>query len=147
MTPKTVAIGAALVLVGVLLGMNFSTAEAQRDGPYALSAGGGSIGGDATYAWRMNLPTGEVSLCVVIGPQLIFSTTTLQGEIEKRRATETKALREGGVSEEEITEYLDKAETEVELMKKARKAKANADAKVAEIITPKCSPWGPAAER
>ncbi len=129
MTPKIVAIGAALVLVGVLLGMKFPTAEAQRDGPYALSAGGGSIGGDATYAWRINLPTGEVSLCVVLGPQLIFSTTNLQDKIEK--------LREGGFSEEEIAEYQGKAQTE------ARKATT----KVAEIITPKCSPWGPAAER
>ena len=58
MTAKTVAIGAALVLVGVLVGLNVPMAEAQRDGPYALSATEGGV-------WRMNLRTGQVSICGV----------------------------------------------------------------------------------
>ncbi len=38
MTPKIVAIGAVLVLSGVLLGMNYPIADALwRGGPYALS--------------------------------------------------------------------------------------------------------------
>lgn len=73
MTSKTVAIGAALALVGVLLGMNLPIAEVQRGGPYALSAGGGSIGGKATYAWRMNLRTGQVSLCGLLLPDAVLS--------------------------------------------------------------------------
>ena len=72
MTPKTVAIGAALVVAGVLLGMNYPIAEAQRDGPYALSAGGGSISGDVTYAWRMNTRTGKVSVCGLLVPQMML---------------------------------------------------------------------------
>ncbi len=64
MTPKTVAIGAVLALAGVLLGMNFPIAEAQRvDGPYALTGGGAPA-----VVWRMNTQTGEVSLCGVAGP-------------------------------------------------------------------------------
>ena len=57
MTAKTVAIGAALVLVGVLVGLNVPMAEAQRDGPYALSAGA------VRSVWRMNVRTGQVSFC------------------------------------------------------------------------------------
>ncbi len=57
MTPKTVAIGAALVLVGVLVGLNVPMAEAQRNGPYAFSATA------PAYAWRMNVRTGQVSTC------------------------------------------------------------------------------------
>ena len=72
MTPKTVAFGATLALVGVLLGMNIPIAEAQRDGPYALSAGGDSIGDNATYAWRMNLRTGQVSVCGLGVPKLML---------------------------------------------------------------------------
>jgi hypothetical protein len=39
MTPKTVAIGTALVVAGVLLGMNYPIADTLwRGGPYGLSA-------------------------------------------------------------------------------------------------------------
>ena len=57
MTAKTVAIGVALVLVGVLVGLNVPIAEAQRGGPYAISSG------HASTAWRMNVRTGQVSVC------------------------------------------------------------------------------------
>ena len=74
MTPKTVAIGAALALAGVLLGMNLPIAEAQPDGPYALSAGGGGVGGGAnvTFAWRINTRTGKVSVCGLLVPQMML---------------------------------------------------------------------------
>ncbi len=77
MTPKTVAIGAALALAGVLLGMNFPIAEVQpASGPYALSAGGvgGGVGGGAngTYAWRINTRTGKVSVCGLLVPQMML---------------------------------------------------------------------------
>ncbi len=62
MTAKTVAIGVALVLVGVLVGLNVPMAEAQRDGPYALSSSG--TGGSA---WRANVRTGQVSFCMITG--------------------------------------------------------------------------------
>ncbi len=95
MTPKTVAIGAVLVLVGVLLGMNYPIAEALwRGGPYALSAGG------ANFVWRVKTQTGEVSLCGVAGPQAVYvNMETAEGEADRQL-----------------------------------------------LITPKCSPWGPAAE-
>ncbi len=65
MTAKTVAIGVALVLVGVLVGLNVPIAEAQRDGPYALSATDSGV-------WRMNLRTGQVSICgVTLAPKAI----------------------------------------------------------------------------
>ena len=70
MTPKTVAIGAVLVVAGVLLGMTYPIADALWGGPYALSAGG-SIG-DATYAWRMNQRTGQVSVCGLLLPQALL---------------------------------------------------------------------------
>ena len=60
MTPKTVAIGAALVVGGVVLGMNY--ADALWGGPYGLSSAG-SIGA----TWRMNQRTGQVSLCFIEG--------------------------------------------------------------------------------
>ncbi len=74
MTPKTVAIGAALALAGVLLGMNLPISEAQPDGPYALSAGGGGVGGGAnvTFAWRINTRTGKVSVCGLLVPQMML---------------------------------------------------------------------------
>ena len=75
MTPKTVAIGAALALAGVLLGMNFPIAEVQpAGGPYALSAGGVGVGGgaDGTYAWRINTRTGKVSVCGLLVPQMML---------------------------------------------------------------------------
>ena len=74
MTPKTVAIGAALALAGVLLGMNFPIAEVQSaGGPYALSAGGGVGGGaNVTYAWRINTRTGKVSVCGLLVPQMML---------------------------------------------------------------------------
>ncbi len=56
MTAKTVAIDVALVLVGVLVGMNVPIAEAQRGGPYAIS-------GDGKYVWRADVRTGKVSKC------------------------------------------------------------------------------------
>ena len=62
MTLKIVAIGAALVLVGVLLGMNSPIAEAQRDGPYAISPGSPGVAG---AIWRVNQATGQVSFCLV----------------------------------------------------------------------------------
>ncbi len=93
MTPKTAAIGAALAVAGVLLGMNYPIAEAQPDGPYALSAGG------ANFVWRMNTRTGEVSLCGVAGPQAVYANMeTAEGEADRRF-----------------------------------------------LMTPKCSPWAPAA--
>ncbi len=63
MTAKTVAIGVALVLVGVLVGLNVPMADAQRDGSYGLSAGSAGLGGDGASTWRMNLRTGQVSVC------------------------------------------------------------------------------------
>ena len=57
MTPKTVFIGLALVLAGVLLGMNVPTVAAQRDGQYRLSATG-------LVVWRMDHRTGRVSFCL-----------------------------------------------------------------------------------
>ena len=58
MTPKTVTIGVALVLVGVLVGLNVPMAEAQRDGSYAISAATtpGAV-------WRINVSSGQVSMC------------------------------------------------------------------------------------
>jgi len=75
MTSKTIAIGAALALGGVLLGMNYPIADALwRGGPYALSAGGGGVGGDAnvTYAWRINTRTGKVSVCGLLVPEMML---------------------------------------------------------------------------
>ena len=79
MTPKTIAIGAALALAGVLLSMNLPIAEAQRGGPYELAAGGGGFdaGGYATYVWRLNQQTGEVSVCGVVAAKGIFLETTV----------------------------------------------------------------------
>ncbi len=58
MTLKTIAIGVALVLVGTLIGMTVPDAEAQRNrGLFGLSAGSDS------EVWRINLATGEVSIC------------------------------------------------------------------------------------
>ncbi len=59
MTAKTVAIGVALVLVGVLLGLNVPMAEAQRGGPYAISAAG-----TGNTVWRADVRTGQVSYCI-----------------------------------------------------------------------------------
>jgi len=59
MTAKTVAIGVALVLVGVLVGLNVPMAEAQRNGPYAISAGG-----KGNTVWRADVRTGQVSFCI-----------------------------------------------------------------------------------
>ena len=61
MTPKTVAIGAALALAGVLLGMNFPIADALWGGPYVLS----SSSSRGLVVWRMNQRTGQVSLCLL----------------------------------------------------------------------------------
>ena len=58
MTANTVAIGAALVLVGVVAGMNVPTVEAQRGDTYAISAS------SAHFTWRMNRQTGQVSVCM-----------------------------------------------------------------------------------
>ena len=116
-----------------------SAPEAQPDGPYALSAGGASMGGSVTYAWRMNVSTGEMSLCGVLAPQLIFSAKSLQGEKDRFLAKQSKLLREGGYSEEEVAAYLGSAEVEAGWVKEAEKVKAE----TAELSTPKCSPWGP----
>lgn len=75
MTPKTVTIAVVLAVGGVLLGMNYPIAEAQQDGPYALSAVGGGVGDDdagATYAWRINTRTGAVSVCGLLFPRLML---------------------------------------------------------------------------
>jgi len=68
---------AALVIGGVLLGMNYPIAEALwRGGPYALSAGGVGVGGgggaNVTYAWRINTRTGKVSVCGLLVPQMML---------------------------------------------------------------------------
>ncbi len=63
MTPKTVAIGTALAVAGVLLGMNYPIAGALwRGGPYGLSASR-----EPGAVWRMNQRTGQVSLCLFQG--------------------------------------------------------------------------------
>ncbi len=54
MTAKAVAIGATLVLIGVLVGLNVTMAEAQRHGPYANSATADG------FAWLVNASTGQV---------------------------------------------------------------------------------------
>ena len=76
MTLKTVAIGAALVVAGVLLGMNYPIADALRGGPYALSAGG------AKFVWRINTQTGEDSLCGVAGPDYWKDYSNYQDDFE-----------------------------------------------------------------
>ncbi len=76
MTPKTVAIGAALALAGVLLGVNIPISEVQRDGPYELSAAGVGGGADGTYAWRINTRTGKVSVCGLIVTWIEAPATT-----------------------------------------------------------------------
>ncbi len=81
MTPKTVAIGAALALAGVLLGMNFPIAEVQpAGGPYALSAGGVGGGANATYVWRMNTRTGKVSVCGLLLPQAMLAAPDIAAQ-------------------------------------------------------------------
>ena len=67
MTPKAVTIGAALVLGGALLGMNFPIADALWGGPYGLSSSGSTL-----TVWRMNQRTGQVSLCLVEEPNKII---------------------------------------------------------------------------
>ncbi len=58
MTAKTVAIGVALVLVGVLVGLNVPIAEAQRGGSTYV------LGNSPNYlVWRLNTQTGQVSRC------------------------------------------------------------------------------------
>ncbi len=77
MTPKTVAIGAALVFGGVLLGMNYPIADALWGGPYGLSGTGpGAV-------WRMNQRTGQVSLCFIEGA----STSDFKAETPTPRQT------------------------------------------------------------
>ena len=73
MTPKIVAIGAVLVLSGVLLGMNYPIADALWGGPYGLSAGKtqGTV-------WRMNQRTGQVSLCFIEGDFTVETPTPRQ---------------------------------------------------------------------
>ncbi len=74
MTPKAVAIVAALVLGGVLLGMNYPIADALwRGGPYGLSA----VGTKAGAVWRMNQRTGQVSLCLFEGVYSDWKAETL----------------------------------------------------------------------
>jgi len=62
MTAKTVAIGAAVVLVGVVVGMNVPTVEAQRGGAYSfLTVTAGA------KIWRLRVGTGQVSFCAAKG--------------------------------------------------------------------------------
>ena len=72
MTPKTIAIGAALVVGGGLLGMTYPIADALWGGPYGLSAGAGLRG----PVWRMNLRTGHVSLCLFEGDASAWKAET-----------------------------------------------------------------------
>ncbi len=88
MTPKTVAIGAVLALAGVLLGMNFPIAEAQRvDGPYALTGGGAPA-----VVWRMNQRTGQVSLCVLEKPKEIIRKTSEPRAVDITKTSEPRAV-------------------------------------------------------
>ena len=122
MTPKTVTIAVALALVGVLLGMNYPTAEAHQDGPYALSAGG------ANFVWRMNTQSGQVSVCGVFHPQGILATpetsTYVPGEVPD-------------VAKPFVPPSPDIPEDKPELDEANRRL----------LITPQCSPWGPITAR
>ena len=59
MTAKTMIAAVALVLIGVVAGMNVPQVEAQRQGPYAITAMGNVV-------WRIATHTGQVSLCHTI---------------------------------------------------------------------------------
>ena len=65
MTPKTVAIGAALVLVGVLMGLSVPMVEAQRDGHYKF------VTVERNSVWRANQTTGKVSWCFAKGAAIV----------------------------------------------------------------------------
>jgi hypothetical protein len=76
MTAKTVFIGLALVLAGVLLGIYVPIAEAQRTGRYAIASS--HIG----QAWRVNVATGKVSFCFTLSPGLM-ATCSPWGPVDR----------------------------------------------------------------
>jgi len=76
MTPKAVAIGVALAVAGVLLGMNVN---ALWGGPYAFSP----LGSNPPFIWRMNQRTGQVSLCLWAGTASDWKTGITAGELRK----------------------------------------------------------------
>ena len=80
MTPKTVTIAVAIAVGGVLLGMNYPIAEAQRDGPYGLSAI------DSGAVWRMDRRTGQVSICFPEGEDVedIILLCSVWGPVAER---------------------------------------------------------------
>lgn len=63
-TPQAIMIGAGIIAAAVYA--TGQRAEAQRGGPYQISANGQFYG-----AWRVNTATGDVSACGLTGCQRI----------------------------------------------------------------------------